>query len=358
MKLKIKTLELQDMINRSVKGASNNKMLPITSMMGVKLDNGTLTLTTTDATNYLYIRKSGVDGEDFNITVPEDLFAKLISKLNCEEVELSMQNDVLMVKGKGSYKIPLPLDENGQRVIFPTPAIANSADVSNTFWKKQEIDSILLSNKAALATSLDVPCYASYYVGKTVVSTDSYKLCGNDIHALDKPALISAQLMDLLDVMSSEDIKVTTSGNKIQFDTEDCTVYGVTSEGIDDFAIDAINGLLSQQFDSMCKVSKDGLLSVLDRLSLFIAPYDKNALNMTFTQEGIELSSKQTTGVELLEYTEVKDFKPFTCSIDISMLQAQVKAQSGEAVEMYYGGDNAIKMIDGKVTQVVALLES
>ena len=78
---------------------------------------------------------------------------------------------------------------------------------------------------------------------------------------------------------------------------------------------------------------------------------------MTFTKDGLQVSSKASSGVELLPYIESENFKDYMCYIDIEMLASQIKGQSSDVVDLYYGNETAIKMVDGKLTQLVALLE-
>ena len=47
----------------------------------------------------------------------------------------------------------------------------------------------------------------------------------------------------------------------------------------------------------------------------------------------------------------------FTCSVDILMLVQEVKAISNDLIEIYYGDDSSIKLIDGNITIVIALME-
>ena len=98
-------------------------------------------------------------------------------------------------------------------------------------------------------------------------------------------------------------------------------------------------------------------MQLLDRLSLFVGPYDKNAIQLTFTRDGLQVTSKAENGVEIINYVASDNFKDFTCQIDIQMLTQEVKAISNDVIEMYYGEDNAIKMTDGNITIIVALLE-
>jgi len=359
MKITLKTEKLQELVSRAIKGCSNNKMIPITGLMSIELKDHKLTLATTDAINYLFIIEDKVDGEDFSVVVQAETFAKLISRMTSENTSLELVGEELRVTGNGEYKIELPLDEEGELIKFPRPL--DSVDISDVkpdcLLNLSTVRKLLLVNKPALATSLDVPCYTGYYVGDEVISTDTYKICGTDIKLFDTPALISPEMMDLLDVMTNETIHVFVDGNTIVCETPDCIVYGKELEGKDNYQVDAISGLLELEFSSECSVSKDALLQALDRLSLFVGPYDKNGIYMTFTRDGLHLSSRKSSGSEVIPYKTSKDFKDFTACINIEMLATQVKAHVLDDIQLCYGLDNALKIVDGNVTQIIAYLE-
>jgi hypothetical protein len=121
--------------------------------------------------------------------------------------------------------------------------------------------------------------------------------------------------------------------------------------------IDAIESLLKQDFESTCKLSKDALMSVLDRLALFVSPYDKNGIYLTFSKDGLSIASKKSNGSELVEFESTENFKDYTCCIDIEMLRSQVSTISTNSIELHFGADVAIKFVDGNVTKIVALME-
>lgn len=358
MQLKVKTEKLKEMVSRAIKGASNNKLIPITSLMAIELKGGTLTLTTTDATNYLYIKEDNVDGDDFYVVVPVDIFSRLVMRMTCESVELEIMQNSLEVRGNGKYNIELPMDENGQYIKYPDPISEVDLNGDGTEIQNTTFHAILNSIKPSLAVTMEIPCYTGYYVGEKIVGTDTYKIASMDVSITSEPMLIAPETMNLLDVMTSEKIQMNVFDNVIVFTSPDCAIYTTKMEGIDDFAISAISEHIDSEFDSMCKVSKSALLQILDRLSLFVGAYDKNGINLTFTNEGLQISSKSSSGVELLDYIESDNFTSFTCMIDIMALAMQVKAQVSDAVTIYYGKENAIKMVDGNLTQIVALMEN
>lgn len=357
MKLTIKTSKLQDLVTRASKGSSNNKMLPLTGFMCVEMRDNKLTLITTDGTNYLYVSEDKLEGANFYVVVQSETFTKLISKQTCENITLSVEDDALTIAGNGKYKMDLPLDEEGRTIVFPNPLESLIIDTVPEVVHLSTIKSILLTAKSALATTLDIPCYTGYYVGKDIIATDTMKICGIDIKLFADPVLISSETMDLLDVMQDEQIHYHRIDNTLIFQDTNNVLIAKTLEGIDDYAVGPIGDLLDSEFASVCAVSKSAILQTLDRLSLFVGPYDKNGVYLTFTNDGLIIDSKKSNGSEKIDYAESENFKDFTCCIDIEMLRSQIKSTATEKITIHYGLDNCIKMTEGNVTQIVALLE-
>lgn len=357
MKLTIKTEIFKEMISRAIKGASQNKLIPITGLMAISLRGSSLTLITTDASNYLYIKQDNVVGDDFYVVIQVEQFSKLISKMTCESITLECSDNVLNVKGNGDYKIELPLDEEGNLIVFPDP-YADVEITESTEVNIATIRTILNTVKPSLAVTMEVPVYTRYYVGDRVIATDTYKMASINSNILNtEPILISAEMMNLLDVMTCEKIGFTKIDNTIVFSSPDCLVYGHIMEGIEEYAIEPITELLDEEFSSGCKVDRNSFLSILDRISLFVSQYDNRAITLTFTDKGIDISSKASTGIETLTYLESDNPVPYTCSIDIEILTSQIKANVSETVDLKYGNENTIKIVDGNVIQVTALLE-
>lgn len=363
MKLTVKTDVFQNMVAKAVKGSSNTNLY-LTQLMSISLKDNELVLTTTDGNNYLYVREQKIAGDDFYAVVPVDKFSKLISRLTCEEITLELPTaksgelEKLVVKGNGKYIIELPYDEEGQLVEFPDPlADELTGDAVVESVKLSTIHLILSTAKAALQVAKTRTCYCGYYMGDRIVTTDSYKICGIDIQFLDRPMLLPPELVDLLDLLGEEDVEVQHNDDTLIFKTAKTVVYGHVMEGIADYKIDAISSLLDEQFGSSCKVEKSSLLQLLDRLALFVGTYDKNSVYLTFTKDGLIVSSKQDSGSEMIPYRESNNFKDYTCCLDIELLRSQVKANQSGIIEILYGNDSSIKMVDGNIKQIVALAD-
>lgn len=354
MKLTIKTQKLQSMASRAAKGASENKILPITGMIAIQQQANVLTLITTDTSHTLKVVADKIEGEDFYAVVPVDVFSKLVAKTTSENITLTMKEDSLEFKGNGTYKIALPMDEEGT-VIFPDYQFEKLSEGS--VINLTTIKNVLTVNKASVAKNVDSPCLCGYYFGEKVITTDQNVICFNDINVLGEDVLVSPEMVELLALNTQEKITYYRNGDYMLFETPDVLVYGPTHEGVDLFPVDDINAYLDQAFPSKCKLPKNSLQNVIDRLSLFIEPYDKNGAHFTFTKQGLKISSKQSNSVETLTYVQSTDFSPFICCVDIPMLKSQIDAIPDDDVEMWYGHESAIKLTSGKVTQVISLLE-
>lgn len=353
--MKVVSSRMKDAVNKTIKGAGFNNLIPITSMIGIKLEGGKLRLFTTDMTNTLCIIIDKVSGEDMDITVDADKFGKLIAKTTSEDIDLSVKDDILYVKANGTYKIPLISDEEG---LVTFPGLAETKG-KTTNVKLTSIMQAYNINKSALAKTLENPALTGYYCGDMVISTDANVITFNDFKMFeqDEPLLISPQLMQLLTLNKQEDIKLIVDKTLLTFITDDMVVQGAVMEGIEDFPADDVKAYLDEAFTSSCKVPKDLLLATLDRLALFIEPYDKNGAYFTFGRKGINIHSKKDASTEVINYVESKDFKQFICCVDIPMLKEQLQANPDDTVKICYGNENALKIESGKVTQVIALLE-
>lgn len=357
MNLTIGTEKLQDMVSKASKCVSNNKLIPLTSLMSISVKDNVLTLLTTDATNYFYVTSPDkFEVQDFEVSVLADTFIKLIQKTTSDNVSLSVESNSLKVKGNGTYTLELIMDENGMPVKFPKKFDMQDFTTDLGVIKLSTINTIINYNKPSLAVSVELPALTSYYCGDKVVTSDSYKVCSTNVKLFDKPLLLTPRLVDILSIMSSEDISVAASENALTFYTKEEFVYAPITEGIETFPIQAITSLVDGDFPSTCKLPRMSVLDVIDRLTLFVSAYDKKALKLTFTQEGVTFSSVKSTGVELVPYVSSENFKEYTCDVDIELLRSQIATQDGDLLELSYGSKIALKMTKDNITQIVALI--
>lgn len=358
--LQIKTTKLQEMLARAVQGASNNKLIALTGLLALELKDGVLTITTTDNTNYLYVKEK-VEGDDFYVCISVDKFPKLIARMTCEDVTLDLKDNYLEVVGNGKYQINFQLDEStGEMVRFPNP-------VSNIQGEKvgkvdlNTIKYILTNIRPALAVK-GRPQFMNYFVGNVndkdvVIATDGNKIStlNTSIFTDGKARLISAEMMNLLDTMIDESIEIYAVDNQLVFQSEHGIVYGYTKDGVQQFNAKVVMGFVDKDYASNCKVSKVELLQVLDRISLFVDYMDNDVIAITFSESGLTITNRKSNGSETVPYIECNNFKEFSGIVLLERFRTQIKSQTGDSVTIYFGEEKAIKFVDSNSAFIVAL---
>ena len=358
--MKIATSKLQEALSKTIKAVGNNKLLPITSLIGIKLESTELTLTSTTGADYLYVKVPDIQGEDLEAVVEADKFYGLVSRTTTEFIELSVEFNAIKVVGNGTYLFNLVLDENGTPIKFPNPVAAfkgKSKEIvpASVFATMRDLV------KPSLATTFEAPCYTGYYVSEEVIGTNSFKMAYWNKKVFKTAKLLSADVVDLLEVIGSDSIECSFGATATVFKGNGCIIYDTQMAGIEDYQVQDIKAVVDSGYPISCSVSKAGLLAILERLSLFITKFDKNALRLTFTETGLQIQSKSSSGVEVIPYespVDSKVFKPFTTLISIEDLMQEVKAIPKDVISLHYGEDgSALKMTYDDLVIVVAFLD-
>ena len=358
MKLTILTKTLQTMVTKVSKGAGNNKLLPITSMLDINVKDKLLTLTTTDMNNYVSVQESGINCEDFNIVILIDTFSKIVSKMTTDTITLELTENSLKVVGNGTYNIPFCLDEEGELVKFPKYSFPETFETSQI--KYSDIKSIMDNNGDCVSTDMTTPALTGYYFGTNTITTDAVAICITRKELFKSPILISTRVVDLLNLFTVEDINVKIANDKIIFYTNDVTVYATLMTEIEDYPVEGIETYIDASFKYNCKVDKVGLLGVLERMSIFTNNiYDNNTVNIVFNDKGMLMTNKDSTATELLKYNSVNADSniSYTCNINIDIFKNMVASCSTDSITIYFAHETntCIKLEDNNIIKIIAL---
>lgn len=351
------TERLKELVSYAIKGAGFNKLLELSSYMGVSVADGVLYLNTTDGTNYLSV-SDGCVADEMDVVVNADLFARLISKITSDTVDMTIDGNSLVVKGNGTYKLELVPDENGDPLVFPDkfpPTVT-------------EIGKLKANDLAVVSTALEVSLsnvagsvYSNYYFGDVIASTDKAMMCIFNKKLFNKPYLFNRSFVDLM-CAGATDVTLSVSEDMLLAEaeiTDKCTISVCTKipDNVSEFNVDGVNKFAALEVKSFCRVRKAEFLDTLDRLALFVSKFDDGAVQLNFTKTAIEVSSIANSGVESIMYAESKDVEPVAIKINVDRLRSQLKAYSSDMVDLYFGNDICIKLVDGELTQVIALLK-
>ena len=159
----------------------------------------------------------------------------------------------------------------------------------------------------------------------------------------------------LLLVEGDKEIDFAMDNGNIIFFNNNYIITGKELEGKENYPVQAVEGLLKTAYDNTIKVNKTELLNILDRMSLFITAYDKNGIYLTFNTEGISIQSQKSNAIETIVLP--KERPTFNCLVDIEMMKAQIETISTDEVEIQYGQEKSIKIVDGTISHIISLLD-
>lgn len=361
--MKIQTKILQEMIAKAIKGASNNTMIPITSLIGVELKNNILTLMTTDGSNHLQISQDLENeiqdaGQEFYTVVNAEIFSKLVAKTTTDVIYLTILENCLEFKGNGTYKLDIAVNEDGVVINFPRVDSTNYEVVatldSNTFRN------YLNKCKDALAKTMEIPCLTGYYIGENIIATDRDIISAISESVLSKPLLINNNMGELIQLIDGQ-FDVYTLDNNIAILSKTVKIYGKQLEGIEIYPVQALQQLLSTDYLCHTSVNKQELLNVLDRMSLFITEYDKNGVYLIFTNNVLQVVSQKSSAAEIITLNGTvmpETLQEYRCLVDVDMLKSQVQTNSTDCVDIFFGQPTSIKIVDGNTTNIISLLDN
>ena len=357
--MKIKTEILQKIVSKAIQGAGNNKMIPLTSLIGIEFKEdsiggkGNLILTTIDGSNQLKINQEVEGTGDFYTIVNAETFAKLVGKTTKEFIELENKENYLMFIGNGQYKLDIAINEEGEIVKFP--------EITTIEGEPEEIDTKELKealeiSKQSVAKTMEIPFLTGYYIGTdNIITTDRQLACTLDKKLVKEDLLISAEMAELLKLVNEEKINLLKDDNQLVFYTDTITISGQELEGKEIYPVRAINNLTKLEYSNNIKVNRQELLNVLDRMSLFVTNYDNNGVRLAFTKEGLLVTSQKSNAQELID-GEYTDDKEYDVILDIKMFKSQLDSLHNEYVEIYYGQDKSIELKENDVVLVVSLI--
>lgn len=354
MQLKLKTETLKSLTSKVVKGMGNHKMLPITEMVGINVENDFISLLSTDGTNSVEVKGKieNTDNESFSISVNGNTFIKLVQKITTEFITLVVNEDSITIKGNGSYSFPIPVDEDNNKVVFK-PLTLDGV--------KQEVEVASLKdsyslNKESVANTMEVPAYTGFYYDENgSVTTNSIKISYLSKGIIKNPVLLFTSFVQLFSILDDKTATIVQNNSEICIFTNSVVIKSLKMTDITEFPINEIKPFITTEMPHKVKVNKQALLNLLNRIEIFVTPYDKNGIKVDFTKEGMKVWTIKGDSYELLPYIDSTNQENASIKIDVTNFKALISACPEEEVTIHYGNPNAIKMTFGDVIQVIAL---
>lgn len=123
-----KTDVFKDVCSSILYAIDSNSLATITDTLELVTEGKVLYLNVTNQEYYVSYKFELAEEEEFHATVNATLFLKLIDKLTTEFVELQLQENNILVKSNGNYKIPFVMAKEGGLLELPPIVINNKTN--------------------------------------------------------------------------------------------------------------------------------------------------------------------------------------------------------------------------------------
>jgi DNA polymerase III sliding clamp (beta) subunit (PCNA family) len=173
----IRSEDLKDVCSKILTAVDSTELSLVTETLELIANGDTLTVGVTNREYFAEVKLKLEDINDFHATVNATLFLKLISQITTDTIELSVVENTLVVKGNGTYKLPLIFD--GEELLkLPKIEIEN---VTAEFpISADTLNSILQYNSKELTKgTISKPVQKLYYVDELGAITFTNGACVN-----------------------------------------------------------------------------------------------------------------------------------------------------------------------------------
>lgn len=343
MKAILNRTELSQLLNKSFLGVGNNKLIPVTSYIGIEIKDDKFILRSFDGLNYLELISDEAviknEGNGEEICVLADTLKNLIDKCTTDTITFEVEERALKITSNGEYIIDIPYEDE---VPLKMKRFVINEDADKYNVKK----SILKDGLSFYIEDNDITKGSSFLRGicfdKKIYSTTGYIASIINEQLSDKIShlLIDFKSIKLIDVFKDDDLILTTKDDKILFSNKERSIFLGTTLIKDDnrFPIKPMDEFLNKP-SPLVGVPTSTLLSSLSRISLFMDNFRKI---IRLTLNGHKLFIQATEGdsqraKETLEITGEPVRDEVSIELKCADLQKVLTSVMDEEVYLYYG---------------------
>lgn len=315
---------------------------------------------------------------DFRAVVDANLFLNLISGINTDEFELTINDTNVAVKaGKSSYKLAM-IYENDQLMKLPVIKLDQEQITVSMLISQDILTSILNVNGREIqkAKRLDVnELQKYYYIDESGCFTFTTGACVNSF-TLEKPIklLLTDKVVKLFKLFNSDVLlsygHLLNTDSSLQpivtFQTED--IYVASRLLSDDTCIhkikapcDAMKNLVKEPYDHNLVLSASELSAAIGRLLMFhknsVAKADLSFVPATIEFTNTELTISDISGENKEAITiENGSITPggYTMGINLIDFKSVLDSCKNEHITMNCGNKKSIIITRGPISNVIA----
>lgn len=372
-KLKIDTATLSNLLNNASKAAVDEQMLPLTTVVQLIFSEEGFIIKSTDNTNYLtLIDRTHRFTKNISLAVKIGLLKSLISKLNCDYIELvpeESSNIIDIYAGESVIKMPNEYDNStGQAIVIEEPEEMKSTTTPVTFDYSYLKDMITKATTFGSSESVQYNL-SGVYVSDYIVATDKINMFSveNTQQALSSTRFYMTQkLAKIIETLNIEgptqiSYKVDENGEvkALTISSDNIILVGPTDPTQNEFPVSDIMNVINFPFTNTYKLDKDKLLNAMQVAELFmVSNTDKDSCDVdvdgTTKTMRITNFNKQTNLVIPVVGENIPNGK---YKLNIKKVIAALKNIDSGEIDFFVSvnNPNLVKITDGTLNEILSV---
>lgn len=361
----INSEKLKNVSQKILTAVDSNELSVLTETLELKTVDNILYMNVTNKEYYARIQLELNSVESFHATVNANLFLKLVAQITTSDIELSVTDSCLIVKGNGTYKLPLIFD-NDRLLELPEITINNKVKEFNI--SSDILDSILTYNsKELLRGTISKPVQKLYYIDEQGAITFTSGACVNSF-SLSEPVkiLLNNRLVKLFKLFNEGDVKFTLGYDalsdeiiqtKVKFENKDISLTSIISCDdtlLNSVPVSAIRNRANNNYEYSVSVDKNALLQTINRIMLFTA--SKNTVKpyslIKFEESEMTIYDVDKDNKESVSYTNTMNGQ-YEATLDLVDLKAVLENCSEQYINLNFGDHQAVILSRGNIKNVI-----
>ena len=367
----IRIEEIQSACSKILAAVDSNSVSALTETLQLTTRGKELFLNVTNNEYFAKVKLEMKEPVEFNATVNANLFLKLISQITTETIELSVTETALILKGNGTYNLPLIFD--GDK-LMELPEIIINNPTTNFPIDSSILQSILQFNSKELSKGIiSRPIQKLYYMDELGAITFTTGACVNSF-SLEKPVkvLLNDRLVKLFKLFKDGPVNFTLGYDtladgviqtKVRFESEDISLTAILScddTMLQSYPVNAVRARANSDYPYSVNISREQLIQTINRLLLFtsangardiINPYS----TFEFKPDRVVVWDTHHENFEEVFYTntrcEVED--AYTTMFDFKDFRTTLENCSEQYVTLNFGDEQALVVARGNVRVVI-----
>jgi len=355
--------ELSEASTKIINAVDPTNVQIITDTLELVAENKCLSMNVTNGEYYVRISIPLTDDIQFRATVNATTFLRLISQITTETVELTTNESSLIIKGNGTYKLPLIYDGSE---LLRLPEITIDNETASFPISSDVLNSILAFNSKDVAKDTNSrPVQRMYYIDEQGAITFTSRACVNNF-SLPKPIklLLPDRIVKLFKLFKDGDVKFTLGHDaisediiqtKARFETDTMSLTAILDCDealVSSVPVSAIRNRASNSYKYSISVNKNELIQAINRLLIFKSTQSLFS-KFKFSDKYVSINDSKNDNVETVMYkNEVPDCS-YEAMIDLLDIKTALENCVENVLTLGFGDGAAVVISRGKVQNVI-----